>query len=278
MTTTPMQQTANPTPAGPRASDAGWRIIAGREIRDLWVGGRGAWLLLGFSILLSGITYLTATNQVLNFLEQREAVSLTLEVALAVGVLVTLLISADAVSGERERGTWEGLLLAPISRRQIVVGKVAAALSMWVAAFVVSIPYLWVLGHGVSVVGSALLLGLLVGTLVAAALAALGLLISAASNTNKVSLSISLLLLFILFAPTQLPSGPPSGWFGAALIRLNPIGSALHYISSVLVDGHSWDRGLSYLLAPLLTLVLAGGALILAAPRLVRLSAGARDQ
>jgi ABC-2 type transport system permease protein len=278
MTTPTDQQIVNLGRAQPHNTDAGWRIVAGREMRDLWVGGRGPWLLLGFSILLSGITYLTATNQVLNFLEQREAVNLTLDIALAVGVLVTLLISADAISGERERGTWEGLLLAPISRRQIVLGKATAALTMWLAAFVVSVPYLWVLGRGVSVVGSALLLGMLVGTLVAAALASLGLLISAASNTNKVSLSMSLLLLFILFAPTQLPSGPPTGWFGAALIRLNPIGAALHYISSVLVNGHNWDRGLSYLLAPLLTLLVAGGALILVSPRLVRLSAGTRDQ
>jgi ABC-2 type transport system permease protein len=278
MTTAPDPHAVRPGGGAPGDGDAGWQIIAAREIRDLWVGGRGPWLLLGFSILLSAITYLTATNQVLNFLEQREAVNLTLQVALAVGVLVTLVISADAISGERERGTWEALLLAPISRRQIVVGKLAAALSMWVAAFVVSIPYVWVLGHGVSVLGSALLLGLLVGTLVATAVAALGLLISALSNTNKVSLSVSLLLLFALFAPTQLPSGPPSGWFGAALVRANPIGAALHYISAVLVNGDSWHSGLSYLLAPLLTLVLAGGAVILAGPRLVRLSAGAKDQ
>jgi ABC-2 type transport system permease protein len=275
-----MSTDTRPDPANREAGrgDAGWRIIAGREVRDLWVGGRGPWLLLCFSLLMSAITYLTATNQVLNFLEQREAVNLTLQVALAVGVLVTLVISADSISGERERGTWEGVLLAPISRRQIVLGKLAAALSMWLAAFVVTVPYIWVLGHGVSVVGSALLLGLLVGTLLASALAALGMLISAASNTNKVSLSVSLLLLFILFAPTQLPSGPPSGWFGAVLIRANPIGAALHYISSILVDGHDWSRGLSYLLAPLLTLALAGGALMLAGPRLVRLSAGTRDQ
>ena len=278
MSTVPEPDAASPRRAASGLGDPGWRIIASREIRDLWIGGRGPWLILGFSILLSAITYLTATNQVLNFLEQREAVNLALQVALAVGVLLTLVISADAISGERERGTWEGLLLAPISRRQIVMGKLVAALSMWAAAFVVSTPYVWVLGHGVSVLGSAFLLGLLIGTLVASALAALGLLISAASNTNKVSLSVSLLLLFALFAPTQLPSGPPSGWFGAALLRANPIGSAMHYISAVLVNGDSWSAGLSYLLAPLLTLALAGGALIVAGPRLVRLSAGARDQ
>jgi ABC-2 type transport system permease protein len=161
-----------------RAYGPGWRVVAEQECRDLWVGGRGPLLLFAFSVLLSGVTYLGATNQVLNFLEQREAVNLTLQIAVAVGVLVTLVVSADAVSGERERGTLESLLLTPVSRRGIVMGKLVATLSLWFAAFLVSVPYVWVLGRGVSIVVQALLLGLLVGTLLAVALAALGLLIS----------------------------------------------------------------------------------------------------
>ena len=69
-----------------------------------------------------------ATNQALNFLEQREAVNLTLQVAVAVGALLALLAAADAISGERERGTLESLLLTPVPRRQLVAGKLLAAL------------------------------------------------------------------------------------------------------------------------------------------------------
>ena len=38
----------------------------------------------------------------------------------------------------------------------------------------------------------------------------------------------------------------------------------------------AWTQDLSYLVSPLLTVVLAGGALILAGPRLVRLTAGGK--
>jgi ABC-2 type transport system permease protein len=231
-------------------------------------------LVFAFSLLLSLVTYLAATNQVLNFLEQREAVNLTLQIAVAVGVLVTLVVSADAISGERERGTLESLLLTPVSRRSIVLGKLIAALSIWFAAFLISVPYVWVLGRGVSIVGQALLVGLLVGTLLAVALAALGLLISAASNSNKVSLSVSLFLLFALFAPTQLPASSLHAWLGDVLVRVNPVGSALHYLTEVLVRGHGWTVDLSYLISPLLTAVLAGGALVIAGPRIVRLVGG----
>src|SRR4029453_212508 len=87
-------------------------------------------------------------NQGLNFLEQREAVNLVLQVALTVGVLVTLLVSADTISGERERGTLESLLLTPVGRRSIAVGKLLGALSLWLGCAVVSIPYPGGVGRG----------------------------------------------------------------------------------------------------------------------------------
>ncbi len=257
-----------------RAGTAGWLVVAGQECRDLWVSGRGPLLLFVFSALLSGVTYLTATNQALNFLEKREAVNLIVTFAVAVGVLVTLVVSADGISGERERGTLESLLVTPVSRRAILAGKLAAAMSLWFAAFVVSIPYIWVLGRGVGTVVQALVLGFLIGTLVAVGLASIGLLISAITNSNKTSLAGSLFLLLALFAPTQLPSGLPQGWFFDVLLRLNPVTSALHYISAGLVKQHGWTQDLTYLVSPALTVLLAGGALVLAGARIVRLTGG----
>src|SRR5256885_6415709 len=98
-------------------------VVLGQELRDLWLGGRALALCFAFSLLLSVIAYLVATNRALNFLEQRETVNLTLQVAIAVGALLTLLAAADAVSGERERGTLESLLLTPVPRLELTLGK-----------------------------------------------------------------------------------------------------------------------------------------------------------
>ena len=249
-------------------------VVARQELRDLWIGGRGLVLAFAFSVLLSAITYLGATNQALNFLERREAVNLTLQVAVGVGALLALLAAADAISGERERGTLESLLLTPVAREGLVAGKLVAALSLWFGAFVVSAPYIWVLAGGLGIRTEALALDLVVGTLVAVGLASIGLLISTASNSNKASLAASVFLLVILFAPTQLPSELPQSWFYDALLGLDPVTSGLGYVSGQLVEGHSWTEDLSALVSPLLTTLLAGGALILAGPRLVRLTAG----
>jgi ABC-2 type transport system permease protein len=58
------------------------------------------------------------------------------------------------------------------------------------------------------------------------------------------------------------------------VVRVNPAGAALHYIGAVLVNGHDWTGDLSYLAAPVLAVIVAGGALVLAGPRIVRLTRG----
>jgi ABC-2 type transport system permease protein len=272
MTTNTTSDTASPA-TRTRPGGAIWRVVAEQEARDLWISGRAPVLLFGFSVLMSVVTYLAATNRALNFLEQREALNLAVQVAVTVGALVTLVVSADAISGERERGTLENLLLTPASRRAILIGKLVATQSLWLGAFLVSVPYIWVLGRGVLLVPEALLLGLLVGTLLTFGLAALGLLVSSVANSNRVSVSVSLLLLLALFAPTQLPA-VPQGWFGTLLGRLDPVAAAMHYVSGVLVAGHRWTTDLSWLISPVVLAVAAGGLVIGAGPRILRLHGG----
>ena len=101
---------------------------------------------------------------------------------------------------------------------------------VWFSTFLVSIPYVWVLARGVGILGRALALGFFVGTLLAVGLGSIGLLISAACNSNKTSITASIFLLLLLFAPTQLPSGLPQGWFFDVLLRANPVASGLAYI------------------------------------------------
>jgi ABC-2 type transport system permease protein len=243
--------TAGVVDTKPKRRASGWAVVCEQELRDLWLGGRGLLLSVAFSVLLSVIAYLTATNRALNFLEQRESVSLTLQVAIAVGSLLALLAAADAISGERERSTLESLLVTPVSRLGLTAGKLLAALSLWFAAFVITIPYVWFLGRGVDLVGDALVTGVVVGTLLAVFLASLGMLISVFARSNRLSLSLSLFLLLAVFAPTQLPSSAQKGWAGDLLLRVNPITAGEHYVGKILVDGHAWTDDVSWLISPL---------------------------
>ena len=249
-------------------------VVARQELRDLWIGGRGLVLAFAFSILLSAITYLAATNQALNFLERREAVNLTLQVAVGVGALLALLAAADAISGERERGTLESLLLTPVAREGLVGGKLLAALSLWLGALLVTVPYVWFLGHDVGAAGEAIGTGALAGTLLAVGLTAFGIVVSALADSNRISLSVCLFTLLALFAPTQLPAGAQHGWAGEALLRINPVTAAEHYVGAVVVDQHGWSRDLSWLVSPLIAAVTLTVVAVAVTPRLLRLRGG----
>jgi len=255
----------------PRSLTSGWLIVLEQELRDLWLTGRGLVLGFAFSLLMSVIAYLVATNKALNLLEQNEAVNLSLQVAIASGALLSLLASADAVSGERERGTLESLLVTPVSRRGIAVGKLVSALSLWFAAFLISVPYVWFLGRGIGIVPTALATGLVVGTILAIFLASLGIVASVLSSSNRVSLSLSVFLLLALFAPTQLPSSASTGWAAELLLRVNPMTAGEHYVGKIVLSKHGWSEDISWLISPVVAAVVFGVLAIVLGGRFMRL-------
>jgi ABC-2 type transport system permease protein len=259
-------------PDRPRPSSG---TATARELRDLWLGGRGLLLCLVFTILVGLVAYVVATNQALNYLEQREAVNLTLQVGIAVGSLAALLVAADSVSGERERSTLECLLLTPAPRSAIAGGKLAGALSMWLGAFVLTVPYLWIHGRGVGITAEAVAAGLTIGSLIAVFLVSVGFLASIASRSNRVSLAVALLLLIALFAPTQFPLSAQRGGVAEALLRVNPVTAGLHVIGRILVDGESLSESASWLISPVVGAAAFGALALLAGSRL-RLAPGLR--
>jgi ABC-2 type transport system permease protein len=231
-------------------------------------------LCLAFSVLVSALAYLAATNQALNFLEQRESVNLVVQVGMIVGALLTMLAAADAISGERERGTLESLLVTPLSRRQLVGAKLLAALSLWLMAYAILVPYAWFLARDLRIVGTALAASFVVGTLLACFLASLGLLVSLFASSNRVSLSVSVFALLALLVPTQLPGGARQGWFADLLLHVNPLSSGERFVNRLIISASGWGQEFGWIVSPLVAAALLSLAALLLASRL-RLGGGA---
>ncbi|MGD8866754.1 MAG: ABC transporter permease subunit [Gemmatimonadales bacterium] len=181
-----------------------WAVVFRREMRDLWIGGKALILVLLHTVLLGGYSFLLASNAEVNLLPRVEMISEIVKATITVGLFICLIIGADAISGERERGTLEGILLTPASRRQFLVGKLLAALSPWPVALAISIPYWMVLSKGDPVFWTALLWGSVLGTLLAPAVAGLGMLVSVWCNSNKSSMLASLGIYLLLLLPTEI--------------------------------------------------------------------------
>jgi len=249
-----------------------WWLVFKREMADLWIGGKAFNLMLIYSVVLGVMVYIYSFNTELSLIPPKEATYEMLKNAMAVSMFVGLIIGADSLSGERDRATLESLLLTPASRRQIIVGKFLASISTWPAAFVIAIPYLFVLAQGDEVLGPALFWGGLTGTILVIGYTAVGMLISFWSGSNKVSYFISLGVYAVLLVPAELP-GKSAGAAGQFMQWINPMAAVNHFLSKHLVNYRSVAEVGTFLTTSIVLAVLSFGTLLLAGSGL-RLEAG----
>jgi ABC-2 type transport system permease protein len=260
--------------AGVRNGAPTWWLLFTRELTELWLGGKAPVLLLIFSVLLGIMTWVLASNSELSLIPPQEMVYETSKAAIAVGLFISLIIGADSISGERERLTIEGLLLTPTSRRQIVLGKFLAGITPWPVAMLIAIPYMSVLSQGNEVFAPAVLWAALLGTVLAPAFTAMGMLASFWANSNKTSLFTALGLYVLFLLPSQLPGRAQTGVAGSLLQQVNPIAATNHFMSKILVNNRTLDEWWPFLISPVALAVIVYGLLFLyAAPRL-RLEGG----
>jgi hypothetical protein len=244
------RRTVDDTPIAPSGAPAWWLVFTS-ELRELWMGGKAPVLLLIFSVLLGIMTWVMASNSELSLIPPQEMVYETTKAAIAVGLFISLIIGADSISGERERATLEGLLLTPTSRRQLVFGKFLAGVSPWPVAMLIAIPYMKVLSQGDEVFQHALPWGALLGTILAPAFTALGMLTSFWSNSNKTSLFTALGLYILFLIPTQLPGRATTGAMGMLLNQVNPIQSTFVFLSRILVNNRTVVERAYFLASPI---------------------------
>jgi ABC-2 type transport system permease protein len=184
-------------------------------------------------------------------------------------LFIGLITGADSVSGERERGKLEALLLTPTSRRQMVSGKFLAAVSPWPLALALALPYLVLFAQGGDSWVQGLLWGAFVGSLLTLAFTALGMLVSIWSNSNKTSMVVALVIYIAFYIPTQWAGAAQTGVTGRLFKKINPLESGNHFLEKVLVNNRTLAEFWPWLIAPVVFILLTVGVLFLfAAPRI----------
>jgi ABC-type transport system involved in multi-copper enzyme maturation permease subunit len=258
-----------------RQATPGWVVVTLRELSALWQAGRILILLIPFSMVLSAMSYLLATNNELSLIPPKEMVLLVLDVTLAVSILISLIIGANAISGMRENGTLESMLVTPVSRRQIILGKFLAALSPWPVTLAIAGAYVAMLAPSAQFVWYSLFVFGFAGSLLVIIAAGFGLLVSIYSKSNKSSLSISLVVLLLSLSFTQLPGTTQTGNIARLFKRINPMESTWSFTEKVLVNNRTiaemTDFGGpegNWLLSPILVAGLVLGLLFVYRPKL----------
>jgi ABC-type transport system involved in multi-copper enzyme maturation permease subunit len=251
-----------------------WWLVFIKDATDLWIGGKALFLVFIYTVVLGIVTYVIANNSEFRSIHLREMVYETIETVIEVSLFIGLIISADSLSGERERNTLESLLLTSASRRQIVAGKFFAALTFWPVTFLLAIPTLRILSQGDEVFGQGLLWGGILGSIIVLVYVGLGMLVSFWSNTNKSSYIVSLGIYILFLIPAEMPEAVQTGMMRQVLEWINPLAAVNHFFSKILLNNTSFSESLIWLEAPVAFAIIVLGMLFLYAAPGLRLEGG----
>ena len=254
-----------------------WWLMFIRELADLWIGGKALYLILAYSVFLGFHSYVQVKTSESSLIPPKEMVFAALQIVIYVGGLIGLIIGADSISGERERGTLEVLLLTPASRRQIIIGKLLAGLSPWPVALLIAVPFLFVLSQGDPVFGQSLYWGGITGSLLAIGFTGLGMLVSFWSNSNRVSFFVSLGIYLVILLPTTWPGRAVRGGVAKFFQRMNPLEGAINeLLPKILINNRSFSEYQIWIWTPIVFAALTVGVLLFYAAYRLRIDARQR--
>lgn len=229
-----------------------------KEIRaQLYTWKSMVWLLLS-SLMFSFTSYLLLTNKELSLLDQTELLWLLGKIIIGAGLLIVTIDTSSIIASEFENETAESLFLAPLLVKDFVLGKLLASFTLWLAIFIVSLPYMLVTSAGshlaLAFIGYIFLLG--TACVLGFIMVVFG--ISFLFRSSRNTLTTSLIILLALGVPAAFSSTLKNNLLGSFLSKINPIDNVFSLLDNVLVDYHTaLSQNWQYVL-PLLIFCLLG--------------------
>ena len=139
-------------------------FLARKENGELLLSPRGLGWLLAVAAALSGFALLLIGSKELSLLDNAQVVYDMLGIVTALGALLAVAAGTDAIAGERERGSLLPVLLTPLSRTGLLLGKIGGQAAAWAVMLAIALPCLWAVGStGQNLLGGSIAL-LVLGT------------------------------------------------------------------------------------------------------------------
>ncbi len=201
-----------------------------------WKGS--LWLLIS-SLIFSFTSYLLLTDRELSLLDQTEMLWLLSKVIIGVGLLVAVIDASSAITSEFEKETAEGLFLAPLTVRGFVLGKFMASMALWLAVFVVALPYMIVTSAGTHLAPFFIGYVFLFGTACISGFVLVCYGLSFLFRSSRNVLTTSLVFSLALAIPATFGTTLKGSTLASLLSRINPLDNAFASLDNVLVDYHT---------------------------------------
>jgi len=214
-------------------------LIARKEAGELLLSPRGLAWLLTLAGAMSVFVLLMIGNTELSLLDNAQAVYDMAGIVIALGALLAVVVGIDTVGGERERGSLVPLLLTPVPRDAILLGKLGGQAIAWAVMFTISVPYLWAIGSTGQNLAAGLLGVAMLGTGVVLGFGFLAMGLAARLGSSLAALLTSLILLLVSASPLLLGPSLRQSAPGRAFDAVNPFSAALNALDAVLIDSQS---------------------------------------
>lgn len=212
-------------------------LLARREARELILSPRGLGWLLAMAGALSGFGLLLVGSSELSLLDNAQVVYDMLGIVTALGAVLALAAGTDAIAGERERGSLLPVLVSPVSRAGLLIGKMGGQAAAWGVMLLVAVPYLWAVGStGQNLLSGGLAL-IVLGTPVVLGFGFLSLGVGARLGSTRGTLMVCLMLLLLSASPLILGPSLRQSAVGVVFDAINPFSAAVNAYDAVVIDG-----------------------------------------
>jgi len=224
-------------------------ILARKEAGELLLSLRGLAWLLALAAVMSGFSLLLVSSSELSLLDNATVVYDMAGIVTGLGALLAVVAGADAIGGERERGSLVPLLVAPLSRGALLAGKLAGLAAAWAVAYLLSLSYLWAVGSTGQNLADAVLSLPVFGTPLVLGFAFLALGLGARLRSTRTALLTGLILLVLAAAPIALGPGLRQTAVGRLFDALNPLSHALNAYDAIIIDSQGFASQSAHLAA-----------------------------
>ncbi len=215
--------------------------IARKESGEILVNGRGLAWLFALTVIMSVLSLLLVSNTELSLLDNAQVVYMVMGTITALGALFAVVLGADAVAGERERGSLMPLLLTSVTPSEIVSGKMGGQASGWTVMYLLGLPYLWAVGSSGQNLLQAIAYLALFGTLTVLGFGFFALGLSARFKSVRTALLTSLISWMLLASPLLLGPSLRQSAVGRGFDAANPFSSSLNAFDSVVIDSQPFS-------------------------------------
>jgi ABC-type transport system involved in cytochrome c biogenesis permease component len=211
--------------------------MAAKEAKEKLCDARGSmWAVICAIVLTLTSSDLMFADKELSLLGRSENLYIVTSVAVGLGLLVAGLFAADRGVIVEKRMALDETMRTPTKRGALLLTRVLSAMAMWLLIFVISAPYIVVVGFGTGVTWVALTYTLVLGTLCVGAFTTLIVGLVAQSRSGRGATLVFSATFATLTVPTFLGTTSRNSLLGDTYNVLSPFAQTRISLASAIVD------------------------------------------